>query len=182
MSRGATRRQFLAAGAGVVVLGPSARRTRRADVVVVGAGLSGLVAALRIAAAGRSVLVLEARDRVGGRLLSVPIGDGHVTEVGGEFVGPTQDRILALAEAVAVATFPTYNEGSNVLIAGGRRTLYPADPGVAGDPDAAAALIASLQLDRMARRVPVARRRVGPPDTRGLQARADYDGAGGGSV
>ena len=156
MPLGATRRQFLAAGAGVVVLGPSAQRTRRTDVVVVGAGLSGLAAARRIAAAGRSVLVLEARDRVGGRLLSVPIGGGRMTEVGGEFVGPTQDRILALAKAVAVATFPTYNEGSNVLIAGGRRTLYPADPGVPGDPDAAAALIASLQLDEMAKRVPVA--------------------------
>jgi choline dehydrogenase-like flavoprotein len=67
-------------------------RTRRVDVVVVGAGLSGLAAARRIAAAGKSVLVLEARDRVGGRTLNASIGGGKVVEVGGQWVGPTQDR------------------------------------------------------------------------------------------
>ena len=53
-----------------------------------------------LAAAGRDVLVLEARDRVGGRTLNHWIGGGRVVEVGGEFVGPTKDRILALARAV----------------------------------------------------------------------------------
>ena len=52
------------------------------DVAVVGAGLAGLVAARGLVAAGASVVVLEARDRVGGRLLNEPIGDGKVVEVG----------------------------------------------------------------------------------------------------
>jgi monoamine oxidase len=67
------------------------------DVLVVGAGLAGLTAARDLKAAGRSVLVLEARDRVGGRVVNRDIGDGKVVEMGGEYAGPTQDRVLALA-------------------------------------------------------------------------------------
>src|SRR5262245_7973610 len=122
-----TRRQLVgagAAGAAALVLGSTpavARRTRRADVCVVGAGLSGLAAARAIVAGDRSVVVLEARNRVGGRTWNASLGNGNITELGGEFVGPTQDRILALARVVGVKTFPTYNTGSNVLIAGGVR-------------------------------------------------------------
>ena len=70
----------------------------RVDVVVVGAGLSGLVAARNLRRAGASVLVVEARNRVGGRLLNEEVGEGSVIEAGGAFVGPTQDHILDLAE------------------------------------------------------------------------------------
>ena len=69
---------------------------RSADVVVVGAGFAGLTAAreLDARAFGRR---LEARDRVGGRVLNAEIGGGEITERGGTFVGPTQDHISALA-------------------------------------------------------------------------------------
>jgi monoamine oxidase len=128
-------------GAGVLALGgaPAALarnpRNRTVDVLVIGAGLSGLTAARALVAAGRDVLVLEARDRVGGRTLNHSIGGGRIVEVGGEFVGPTQDRILALAEAVGVSTFFVYNQGSNVEIVGGQRSLYPAASGVPTDPE-----------------------------------------------
>ena len=82
------------------------------DVVVVGAGFAGLTAARDLVAAGRTVAVLEARDRVGGRVRNQPIGDGKIVEVGGQWVGPTQDRVLALAEDLGVETFPTYDTGA----------------------------------------------------------------------
>ena len=92
--------------------------------IVVGAGLAGLTAARALSAAGRSVRVLEARDRVGGRTLNASIGDGNVVEMGGQWVGPTQDRVLALAEELGVETFPTYYEGRNVLDLAGKRRTY----------------------------------------------------------
>ncbi len=94
------------------------------DVVVVGAGFAGLAAARAIDAAGAGVLVLEARDRVGGRTVNAEIGDGKVVEMGGQWVGPTQDRIAALADALGVGTFPTHTEGENLLRLDGRLRRY----------------------------------------------------------
>src|SRR5947207_895277 len=74
----------------------------------------------------RSVLVLEARGRVGGRTFNHPLGDGQVIEAGGEFVGPTQDRVVTLAKEVGLTIFDAYNQGQNVLISQGVRSTYPA--------------------------------------------------------
>ncbi|HSR83186.1 MAG TPA: flavin monoamine oxidase family protein [Streptosporangiaceae bacterium] len=95
-----------------------------ADVLVVGAGLAGLLAARDLAAAGRSVLLLEARDRVGGRIVNEELGDGNVVEMGGQWAGPTQDRLLALATEMKVAVFPTYDSGKRVLHFNGKRGTY----------------------------------------------------------
>src|SRR5207302_11383074 len=85
---------------------PRAAVTSKGDAVVVGAGFAGLTAARRLVQAGRSVVVLEARDRVGGRVLNHDLGGGQVSETGGTFVGPTQDHVLALAKELGVGTFP----------------------------------------------------------------------------
>jgi monoamine oxidase len=100
---------------------------KKADVAVVGAGLAGLTAARTIARAGHSVVVLEARERVGGRTWNKPIAGGSYIDAGAEFVGPTQDRIKALAKEVGVETFPTYNTGNNVYWKDGTRLTYPAE-------------------------------------------------------
>lgn len=126
----------------------------RVDVVVVGGGLSGLVAARRVAAAGRSVLVLEARDRVGGRILNHTLRSGAVIESGGAFVGPTQDHLLRLARELGVRTFKEYAVGDNVYVSGDRRTRYqgtvPPDPLLL--PDAAQLI---TRINEMSKDVPV---------------------------
>jgi monoamine oxidase len=133
--------------------------TSTADVVVVGAGLAGLTAARDLVAAGRSVVVLEARDRVGGRVLNVDLGNGVITEGGAEFIGPTQDRIAALAKDVGVDTFPTYNTGDNIYFRNGTATRYsssgplgPVPPDPTGAVEAEKAI---LQLDDMAKTIPL---------------------------
>src|SRR5215207_2838303 len=87
------------------------------DVVVVGAGLAGLTAARELIAAGLEVRVLEARDRVGGRTLNHPVGHGpeDVVEVGGQWVGPTQHEVMALAGELGIETYPTHSEGKNLF-------------------------------------------------------------------
>src|SRR5438874_8112238 len=80
-------------------------KRRKCDVVVVGAGFAGLTAARELHRAGRSVLVLEARKRVGGRALNKDIRCGEISERGAHFAGATQDHILAAAEERRVGKF-----------------------------------------------------------------------------
>jgi monoamine oxidase len=107
----------------------------KADVAIVGAGLAGLTAARNLVKAGHSVVVLEARDRVGGRTFNHKLPDGQAVEAGGEFVGPTQTRVLALAKSVGIGTFKTYNQGENVYIHDGVRSTYPSVPGIPNPPE-----------------------------------------------
>ena len=123
------------------------------DVVVIGAGLAGLSAARAIAAGGAEPLVLEARDRVGGRVFDRPIGDGAVVELGAGFVGPGQDRMLALTEATGVEIFPTYTGGKNLLESQDRYVRYSGTIPRLRPLALLDAGQAMFRLDRLARRV-----------------------------
>jgi monoamine oxidase len=177
MDNALTRRRLLgtgaAAGAGALIgAGPveaktkrkrtAAGKVRRADVIVVGAGFAGLTAARAVRAAGKSVYVVEARNRVGGRVWQHELGGGAWSERGGTFVGPTQDHLLALAAAYGIKTFDVYDpDGSNNVYynAGGQRFEW-SDTGPTGtapdDPSILAELAVTVQnLDQMSTTVPV---------------------------
>ncbi len=172
-----TRRSFVAGtlatgGAAAIPASADARAKRkpkhkhkapsaghRADVVVVGAGFAGLTAARLIQQAGRSVIVLEARQRVGGRVWNHDLGSGRISERGGTFVGPTQDHVLALMGDLGIGKFPTYDDGDDVYIADGTRLTY-SDSGVTGTAPPDPLILADLalavsKLDSMAGQVPV---------------------------
>jgi monoamine oxidase len=123
-------------------------------VVVIGAGLAGLSAARALRAHGVDVVVVEARDRVGGRTLNHPIGDGKVVEVGGQWVGPGQERILRLIGELGLETFDTYGTGKNLFEHGDRLSSYRgAIPKV--NPVALMDVqLAMTRLGRMVRTVP----------------------------
>ena len=173
-----TRRRFVAGslvtGAAVAVPGATDAKARKhkpkhhpakhstvhqADVAVIGAGLSGLTAARQIAAAGKSVIVLEARGRVGGRCFSRSIGAGasDVANMGATFVGPTQTQILGLMSDLGIAKFPVYSTGNLLWYEDGKLTPYTGLIPPASNPAAAIELgeVVLPEIDQMAQTVPL---------------------------
>lgn len=94
------------------------------DVIVIGAGFAGLTATRQLLKANKDVLLLEARDRVGGRVHTQTLADGGYVDLGAAWIGPTQDRIYALAREFGVETFATYAEGLSTQYFRGKVKRY----------------------------------------------------------
>jgi monoamine oxidase len=103
-----------------------------ADVAIVGGGFSGLVSARELVKANKSVVVLEARDRVGGRVFDTKFSDGSTAPLGGQFVGPAQTNMVALAKEFGVELMPSYANGSNVLYFNGSRSIFSSEAETTG--------------------------------------------------
>ncbi|MFQ5698543.1 MAG: flavin monoamine oxidase family protein [Myxococcota bacterium] len=171
-SKGLTRRDLLrlAASATATAIASAPRPSRATPshpvrVVVVGAGLAGLVTARELVRAGVDpVVVLEARDRVGGRTLNLPLPGGAVAEGGGEWVGPTQTHVTDLARDLGIATFKSYYEGDALYeLDGALRRSHDPPLGIAESLDY---LLTSFRLDRLARSVPLDRPWAAPDASR----------------
>jgi monoamine oxidase len=156
LSGGAAAAASLAAPALVraAILDEERPAARHVNVIIVGAGLSGLMAGRELLRRGVSSLaVLEASGRVGGRTLNMPIGGGHIVEVGGEWIGPGQDSIAALIGELGIGAFDAYYEGDTTYDIEGviSRGLLP-DMSIA---EAADFTNVAWQLDRLCKRMPV---------------------------
>ena len=125
------------------------------DACVVGAGFAGLTAARRLVQAGKSVVVLEARDRVGGRIWTEQLSDGTAVDRGGAWLAPKHDAIFRLAREVGASTYKTWVRGSHLLVGDGRILRYRGlIPGIS--PLAVLTIaLAQLRIDGLAKRVPL---------------------------
>ena len=129
-------------------------------VIVIGAGLAGLTAAKELSRAGSDVVVLEARDRVGGRVEGGVI-DGHPVELGGTWLGAGHEEMYSLVDQLGLSTFRTWNdEGQVVIESRGKRLLVAGRKGAVPrfNPVALADLAQGIaRFDRLARSVDPAR-------------------------
>ncbi len=100
------------------------REALEAQVVVVGAGISGLLATRELVDAGVDAIVLEAKDRVGGRTLNQPLPNGVMVEGGGEWLYPFHEQTAELARSLGVELYPQFAEGERVSLFGSERVTY----------------------------------------------------------
>jgi monoamine oxidase len=128
---------------------------QRVDVAVVGAGIAGLVAARRLHRQGRSVRVLEARDRVGGRTLSQQVG-GEVLDLGGQWIGPGQNRLAALVRELGIKTFPQHHSGRKILSWDGKIRYFSGSVPWLSPLAMVELILMGRRLGRMAGQVPPA--------------------------
>jgi monoamine oxidase len=132
-----------------------AATTAEADVCVIGAGFSGIAAARKLQDAGLETVVLEARDRVGGRVWNREMADGTVVSVGGTWLGKGHDRLFELSRELGMTTYPQFSDGEALVRLDGSNHRYrgviPKGVGVLAMASMGLVL---LRLGWLARRVP----------------------------
>jgi monoamine oxidase len=128
---------------------------REVDVCVVGAGYAGLTAARRLSQAGQSVAVLEARDRVGGRIWTERREDGLPIDRGGAWLAPAHDAMFRLAAEMGVSTYKTWVAGAHLLIGEGRTRRYTGLIPKISPLAVVSIALAQARIDRLAKQVPL---------------------------
>ena len=132
-----------------------AREVVEADVCVIGAGFAGLTAARRLGQAGKSVVVLEARDRVGGRTWTERRADGRAVDRGGAWLAPHHDAAFGLAAEVGATTYKTYVRGAHLLVGEGKVQHYTGLIPKISPLAVVSIAMAQRRIDKMAKKVPV---------------------------
>ena len=133
-------------------VGPAARRIET-EVIVIGGGIAGLTAATELAAAGSEVLVLEARDRVGGRTWNTEIG-GEANELGGQWVAPYQSAMHELLADLEIELFDTFRTGQHVFVdRKGSSHRYDGHDAPLGESSEKAFEAAESKLDSLAKEI-----------------------------
>ncbi|KAA0017028.1 flavin monoamine oxidase family protein [Antrihabitans cavernicola] len=125
-----------------------------ADVVIVGAGFAGITAAREISRAGKTVAVLEARSRIGGRSLSHPIGDGKIVEFGCEHIGRRGAVADEMADAVGISSYKQYDRGYKLTDQHDKLVRWKGQIPRANPITLADYFQAAMRLERMRREVP----------------------------
>jgi monoamine oxidase len=161
LSRRAALRLLGAGAAATLIPKPARGRvlrqgagTRTTDIVIVGAGFAGLTAARALRAGGHKVVVLDARDRVGGRVKPGKLA-GATVDLGGQWVGEKQTRLRALLKEYGIATTPQYATGRSLVEINGRILSGPGEDvslGAAGD---AALKVALSRIRALVSEVPL---------------------------
>ena len=156
-------RRELMAGAGLAGLGVVSLQTttsaassvpKETDVVVIGAGLSGLVAARQLRQRGHRVHILEARERTGGRMIRQTTKTGAVIDLGGQWGGETHHRFQRLVDELGIETFPSYYDGQGVLVWDRQRVVA----NLAKTPESSVLLFDADQIQQPAGEVAEAKR------------------------
>jgi monoamine oxidase len=129
--------------------------TEQTETIIIGGGFSGLAAARILNQRKKKFVLLEARDRVGGRTYTKHFDDGQYVDLGGQWIGPTQDRMYELAKENNVEWYNTYNEGKNILDLNKKLRSYT---GLIPKMDVASLINIDFvlkKLESMARQVPL---------------------------